>query len=131
MADFDSYYMDTASFATASAVWVDATLTTKAADGYYQFDGVYRQQVSGLLLDSVACPACVTPCGGTISVGGTQGVYNMEISLGSTVGAVIVRFNPANFSIMGRISRCRSARVRSRTILTVFCFLLFCVIIKQ
>ena len=95
MADFDSYYMDTASFATASAVWVDATLTTKAADGYYQFDGVYRQQVSGLLLDSVACPACVTPCGGTINTSGTQGVYNIEVSLGSAVGAVVIRFDPA------------------------------------
>lgn len=49
------YYIDSTSFSTATAVYMDANLTTKAPDGYYSFDGVYRLQYLGLLLETVAC----------------------------------------------------------------------------
>jgi len=47
MASTGDYYLDTPYFETATAVWTDSTLTTKAADGYYTFDGNWRYQKSG------------------------------------------------------------------------------------
>lgn len=49
------YYIDTNNFSTATAVWSDAGLTTKAPDGYYSFTGNYRQQFNGLLQTIQAC----------------------------------------------------------------------------
>ena len=39
-------YIDSDSFLTATAVYDDENLITKAADGYYQDDGNYRQQLN-------------------------------------------------------------------------------------
>ena len=57
MASTGTYYIDTADFSTATAVWIDATLTTKAPDGYYSFEGNYRQQSSGILTAISTCTA--------------------------------------------------------------------------
>ncbi len=62
MATSGTYYIDTADFLTATAVWTDTALTTKAPDGYYSFGGNYRQQLSGLLLSTVSCSAPPTGC---------------------------------------------------------------------
>lgn len=51
-------YIDSASFLTATAVYDDVHLTIKAADGYYQFGGQYRRQLSGLLLTVEVCLSC-------------------------------------------------------------------------
>ena len=51
-----AYYIDTNDFTTATAVWTNSILTTKATDGYYSFGGNYRQQISGLLTDLISCP---------------------------------------------------------------------------
>ena len=55
----DYFYIDSEDFATATAVWTDESQTTLAADGYYSYLGVYRQLLSGVLLDDVVCPDCV------------------------------------------------------------------------
>jgi hypothetical protein len=55
MAISGTYYIDTADFSTATAVWTDTALTTKAPDGYYSFGGNYRQQFEGLLLSITSC----------------------------------------------------------------------------
>lgn len=55
MAISSTYYIDTADFSTATAVWTDTALTTKAPDGYYSFGGNYRQQFEGLLLSIQSC----------------------------------------------------------------------------
>jgi hypothetical protein len=55
MAVSSTYYIDTADFSTATAVWTDTALTTKAPDGYYSFGGNYRQQFEGLLLNVISC----------------------------------------------------------------------------
>ncbi len=55
MASNSNYYIDTASFSTATAIWIDAALTTKAPDGYYSDTTNYRQQVNGLLQSVVSC----------------------------------------------------------------------------
>ena len=51
-------YIDSGSFLTATAVYDDINLTTKATDGYYQFGGQYRRQVSGALLTATVCADC-------------------------------------------------------------------------
>ena len=53
-------YIDSISFLTATAVYDDINLTTKATDGYYQFGGQYRRQVSGSLLTATVCSDCFT-----------------------------------------------------------------------
>jgi hypothetical protein len=58
MAISGNYYIDTASFSDANAVWTNSTLTTKAPDGYYSFDGNYRQQLNGFLHPITSCPVC-------------------------------------------------------------------------
>jgi hypothetical protein len=50
-----TYYINTLNFSTATAVWVNSSLTTKAPDGYYVFNGEYRQQVNGLLQTLTSC----------------------------------------------------------------------------
>lgn len=58
-----TYYIDTNSFATATSIWADANLTTKAPNGFYQKDGVYRQMSGGELLAPLNCPECFYPYG--------------------------------------------------------------------
>jgi hypothetical protein len=55
MATSSTYYIDTDNFSTATAVWTDTGLTTKAPDGYYSFGGSYRQQFNGLLQPIQSC----------------------------------------------------------------------------
>lgn len=59
MATTVNKYIDSNDFLTASAVFDDVSLTIPSSDGYYQIDGIYRQQVSGLLLSgSSLCESC-------------------------------------------------------------------------
>ena len=44
-----TFYLDADTFALATAVYSDSNLTTKAANQFYQADGISRQQISGLL----------------------------------------------------------------------------------
>jgi uncharacterized membrane protein len=55
-----SYYIDTDSFATATAVWTDSNLHTKAPNQFYQATSIVREQSAGLLLPSVTCAPCGT-----------------------------------------------------------------------
>tara|TARA_B100001057_G_scaffold2124_3_gene1956 strand:+ start:4954 stop:6294 length:1341 start_codon:yes stop_codon:yes gene_type:complete len=56
-----TFYIDTASFSTATAVFSDRALQTKAADGYYSDEIIVRRQVSGVLEPAVNCPNCGSP----------------------------------------------------------------------
>lgn len=91
-------YIDSDSFLTATAVYDDENLITKAADGYYQDDGNYRQQLNGLLGPVVLCEECGIPCGGTIAPpAGDDGLYQLAFSAGTEqgdTGAILVHFNP-------------------------------------
>ena len=60
MATSGTYYIDTDSFSTSTAVWIDAGLTTKAPDGYYSFGGNYRRQFEGLLQPIESCDVAPT-----------------------------------------------------------------------
>lgn len=67
-----TYYIDTNSLATATSIWSDANLTIKAANGFYQKDGIYRQMSNGELLASKNCPECFNEFGSS-SVGVDSG----------------------------------------------------------
>lgn len=91
-------YIDSSDFITATAVYDDANLLTKAADGYYQDNDIYRYQLNGELGPSFVCEECGIPCGGSISPpGGTTGLYQLEFSAGTDendTGAISIYFNP-------------------------------------
>ena len=48
-------YINSDNFLTATAVYDDVDLTILSTDGYYQFGGNYRRQLSGVLSSSVIC----------------------------------------------------------------------------
>lgn len=91
-------YINSSDFLTATAVYDDINLLIKAADGYYQDNDIYRQQVNGELGPSFVCEECGIPCGGTISPpGGQTGLYQLEFSAGTDendTGAISIYFNP-------------------------------------
>lgn len=49
------YYIDTSNFDLAESVWENELLTDIAADGFYNFDGYYREQADGVLGDTFPC----------------------------------------------------------------------------
>ncbi len=99
MATLGTYYIDADKFEDATAVYTNVNLTTKAADGYYQSCGIYRQQTSGLLGNPTTCPFCSGGVCGTLPSGGwattEQGIYTFDISLNSA-GAWKVGITPVS-----------------------------------
>lgn len=93
-------YIDASTFQTATSVYDDATLSTKAADGLYQQNGVYREQVSGLLGPVIDCPFCNTSeCGTSPSLGWRttrSGYYPITAGVGTGTGAIRVVLTPQN-----------------------------------
>ena len=101
MPSIENKYIDSSSFSTATAVYDDVNLTIKASDGVYQYNEQYRNQLNGLLGPLFQCEICGIPCGGTLNPpGGNEGIYQLELSAGSTladVGAILIYFNPRSF----------------------------------
>lgn len=101
MPSIENKYIDSSSFSTATAVYDDVNLTIKASDGVYQYDEQYRTQLNGLLGPLFQCETCGIPCGGTLNPpGGSEGIYQLELSAGSTsadVGAILIYFDPLSY----------------------------------
>ena len=101
MPSTENKYIDSSSFSTATAVYDDVNLTIKASDGYYQSNDTYRYQLNGELGPSFICEQCGIPCGGILNPPlGAQGIYQLELSAGSTpadIGAILIYFNPRSF----------------------------------
>ena len=93
MATSATYYLDGPDIQSATAVFTDATLSTKAADGWYSIGGYVRQQISGVLAGTALCGSCNLNCGDTLVMDTDQGVYNVDIDLGATTGAVELTFD--------------------------------------
>lgn len=94
MAISSTFFLDSPSLATATAIYADVYLTILAADGFYSDGTIVREQALGVLLPQTVCPSCANPCGEAISESGAQGVYYLNTDLGSDTGAVIVTFDP-------------------------------------
>lgn len=98
MATSSNYYIDTATFATATAVFMNQGLSVLAPDGIYSFGTTTRQQSGGVLLAAQTCAACGTPCGTSIGGSGEQGVYKINLDVGSLgTGAIRIMMNPASY----------------------------------
>lgn len=98
MAINSTFYIDAADFTLATAVYLDSLLTNIAPDGFYQADDIVREQSGGILLTAEACGTCATPCGSTIDASGNQGIYLVNLDVGSVAtGAIIIGIN--SFSI--------------------------------
>lgn len=89
-----NYYLDSASLATATRVFLDADLTVCAPDGFYSDGAIVREQVSCVLGNISACPACSIPCGEGQIINLTQGYYTLSYNVGSGTGAIVFQINP-------------------------------------
>jgi hypothetical protein len=58
MAISSTFYLDSPSLSTATAIYSDIYLTTLAADGFYSEGSIVREQSLGVLLPQVVCPSC-------------------------------------------------------------------------
>jgi hypothetical protein len=65
MPNFGTYYINATSFNNATTIYTDATLTTLAPDGVYQFNGVHRTLTSGVLGSVFYCDTCCAGCSAT------------------------------------------------------------------
>ena len=92
-----SFYYDGLTFAAATNVWLDAALTIPAPDGFYGTAGYYREKSGGVLLQQTICTTCSVSCGNQIpGIVFGQGKYNFTYDLGTSTGAVLVRFQPTD-----------------------------------
>lgn len=98
------YFIDTESFLTASGIWLDQDLQTKAPNGFYAFGGIYRRMANGELLRHQQCPSCEPdpePCGEGLSFGGGVSYPTTNIvNLGEGTGDVELTYEA--FSIPDR-----------------------------
>ena len=85
-----TYYINAPIIQEATAVYTTAALTTKAADGWYSYEGTYRKQTSGVLETSILCSACNLVCGTTLLMSTGRGYYTINADLGATTGAVVI-----------------------------------------
>ena len=60
MATQGTYYFDTASFSSATAIFTDEALSICAPDGRYSDNAIVREQVNCVLLPAQTCPSCVS-----------------------------------------------------------------------
>ena len=90
------YYMNGASFALATSLYLDEALTTCAPDGFYSWGGVARELIGCVLSPVIECPDCTQTCGAEpISVWGlASGYYHTEFTSGDAVGAIVIEVTP-------------------------------------
>lgn len=93
---FQSYYLNGANLASSTAVFLDPLMTVCAPDGFYSDGLVVRQQVGCVLQETSACGDCGLSCEDVLEIGGGDGIYILNVDLGSATGAVIVTFTPNN-----------------------------------
>lgn len=93
-----TYYINGPTLSSSTAVFTDAAMTTCAPNGYYADGPIVRQQIGCVLLPEQECPFCGVDCGEASFDGPVnQGVYYMSVNLGSTVGPVIISFDPLDY----------------------------------
>ncbi len=94
MAALGTYYIYSEILSGATAVFTDANMTIKAADGYYSDGSTVRQQVSGVLGLSIICPTCSVPCGISINKTGDDAIYNIRFNTSTNTGCIIIYLEP-------------------------------------
>tara|TARA_R100000935_G_scaffold14394_1_gene28885 strand:+ start:1487 stop:2776 length:1290 start_codon:yes stop_codon:yes gene_type:complete len=94
MATLGTFCFDGEDFSQASGLYTDNTLSTPAADGFYAQGLIVRQQLSGVLLNAQNCGACLVECGSGVSenINAQNGLFDANINVANSTGAVILRF---------------------------------------
>jgi len=87
-----TYYIDGPTLATATAVYTDAALINPAPDGWYSDGSISREQSGGVLNFAETCPACTVPCGSGITTSSGEGIYSVNVGIGTSVGCFIIYF---------------------------------------
>jgi len=64
MATSSNYFIDSTTFITATAVFINTELSLLAPDGFYSFGTTVRQQSGGILLTPQTCSDCNLPVTG-------------------------------------------------------------------
>ena len=91
--NYGTFYFDGVNFSQATALYSDAALTTLAADGYYSQNGIVRQQLNGILLNSQPCLECTVPCGSGIAANFSgNGHFNADVNLANSTGATVIYY---------------------------------------
>ena len=95
MPNFGTYYIDAPNFIAANTI-TDAA-GVPAPDGIYQFNGVYREMVSGVLSSVITyCDSCCESCSATFvyPINATKRDYHKMCSnVGESTGtAIIIKF---------------------------------------
>jgi hypothetical protein len=88
------YYLNAPSLGSATAIFLDAGLTTCAPDGYYSDGVIVRQQVSCVLLPQQNCPSCAVNCAILPFSVETKGYFEISVDMGTATGAIPITFNP-------------------------------------
>ncbi len=92
-----TFYLNGTTLENSTSIYTNAALTNCAPNGFYSDtnSGIVRE-LSGCILGPIQnCPECLTPCGSPIGTGSlNNGVYELNVDLGATLGAVIVKFTP-------------------------------------
>ncbi|QGH72903.1 MAG: hypothetical protein [Podoviridae sp. ctrTa16] len=100
MATSQTYYLNGASLGSSTSIFINPELTILGADGFYSDGVIVREQSGGILLPQQPCPSCATQCGESVITSfDSNGVYMLPIDAGSSVGAIIIRFNPFSIPI--------------------------------
>jgi hypothetical protein len=78
-------------------VYLDASLTECAPNGFYSDGIVSRELVDCILLPAQICPSCAVSCDVTISTLVGPAYFRIDVNEGTySTGAVIIKFNPNN-----------------------------------
>ncbi len=93
---FQSYYLNGANLASSTAVFLDPLMTICAPDGFYSDGLIVREQVGCVLQLESACGDCGLSCTEANEIPLSDGLYNLNVELGTSTGAVIVTFTPSN-----------------------------------
>jgi len=93
---FQSYYLNGVDLASSTAVFLDPLMTICAPDGFYSDGLIVREQVGCSLRTAASCGECGLSCGEFEGVSGGDGIYILNVDLGTATGAVIVTFYPNN-----------------------------------
>ena len=90
------FYLNAPNLSLATSIFTDDGLTIFAPNGFYSDGTISREQIAGILSAPQACPSCAPPCGSTIEASGNRGVYEMDINVGTAIGAIVIKFDPYN-----------------------------------
>lgn len=89
-----TYYLDSASLGGATSIFLNQAQTVCAPDGFFSDGIIVREQVDCVLLPQQTCPDCGIICNTVINTTPTKAIYLLNSEAGTSIGAIIVKFNP-------------------------------------